>query len=386
MSYAIELLRLATAAAEPNASVTFDTLNAGLQRFNGHKIRFHSNVNGVITGTVKVSEIVRARHTSLISSLPNIRQSRWFDIWFTYASETEHMFTHVYTVYDNPYSEGSPLYGGIAVVRETFVDGVVVPQLATPTSAPVFFQNLYKFELKRVSDLRVVKRARKRVTAADTVQRVPGVWCGYQIKFNDGTVVPTDSGCKGKCMMQYDPVTGRIYQYGPDGFKFNGRMMPGREEATAAVEPAAVSDWENLPDRIEAACKRFQGQASLNLEFDTLEFEADAVNVSISTGFSANNGEDGSLAAEFFYHNGVLECYIGGKKLIGRKMPNPTPAQWVVVVPAVLTYLDQILVRLRTRLDAEIHTADAEFSASLSKMFRAKIEPNPLNLHVSWST
>lgn len=65
--------------------------------------------------------------------------------------------------------------------------------------------------------------------------RIKGVWCGYSIKFDDGTEIATDTGCKGKCMMQLEPSTGKIYQHGPDGFVWHGRMLPA--DAQAAAEP-----------------------------------------------------------------------------------------------------------------------------------------------------
>lgn len=375
MTPALELLRLATAAAEPDVSVKFDTLYKGLEQFNNHTIQLQHPVNGALTGTVVITKIHGTGQSSLVALHPTKRNARWFEVQFKYEAATTHMSTHVYTVYDNPHR------GGVSVVRETFVDGVNVPELATAQTALVFFQNLHNYEMKRMLEL----RARKRVTAADTVQRVPGVWCGYQIRFQDGTVVPTDSGCKGKCMMQYDPVTGRIYQHGPDGFQWHGRVMPGREEAVAATEPAGVSDWENLPDRVQNACKRFEHEDSLGVDYDELEFEPDHVVVDISTAYDTNDGEGGVIHAQFSYAKGVLSCYIGNEKIVIRKMPNLTPAQWVAAVVNVLTYLDNIVVRTRNRINTEIKAADAEFTASLSKMFRVQVKPNMLNLHVTWS-
>ena len=389
MTLALEILQQCTAAAEPNTSVTFDNLCLGLQQFNGHQIRFKSRMHGAVTGTVRVSKVLSPHHADRIPSLPNLRSSRWFSIRFDYESTSEPMFDHAYIVYDNPYPESSPQYGGIAVVQEMTVDGIVLPQLAVAQSAPVFFQNLHRFELKRISDTHGngMKLEPKRATAADTVKRVPGIWCGYQIKFDDSTVVPTESGCKGKCMMQYDPVTGRIYQHGRNGFEFHGRMMPGREDsATAAAEPDAASDWENLPDRVQAACRRFEPDTSLGVDYDALEFSAEDVEVNISTAYDTNNGEGDTVRVQFFYNKGVFECFIADEKLVGKKMPNLTPAQWVVVVPAVLTYLDNVLVRTRQRINTEIQNADREFAASLAKMFRVQLKPNMLNLRVTWST
>jgi hypothetical protein len=163
--------------------------------------------------------------------------------------------------------------------------------------------------------------------------------------------------------------------------------MPGREDsATASAEPDAASDWEILPERVRAACKRFEPDTSLGVDYDALEFGADAVEVDISTAYDANDGEGSTVHVQFFYDKGVFECFVNNVKLVGKKMPNLTPAQWVVVVPAVLTYLDNVLVRTRQRINTEIQNADREFAASLAKMFRVQLKPNMLNLHVTWST
>jgi hypothetical protein len=107
--------------------------------------------------------------------------------------------------------------------------------------------------------------------------------------------------------------------------------------------------------------------------------------VDISTAYDTNDGEGGVIHAQFSYAKGVLSCYIGNEKIVIRKMPNLTPAQWVAAVVNVLTYLDNIVVRTRNRINTEIKAADAEFTASLSKMFRVQVKPNMLNLHVTWS-
>lgn len=65
--------------------------------------------------------------------------------------------------------------------------------------------------------------------------RISGIWCGYFINFDDGTKIATDTGCKGKCMMQLDPASGKIYQHGPDGFVWHGRTLA--DSVTAAAEP-----------------------------------------------------------------------------------------------------------------------------------------------------
>lgn len=66
---------------------------------------------------------------------------------------------------------------------------------------------------------------RTATAAAESPERVAGTWRGYCVTFDDGLTFPTETGCKGTCAVQYEPSTGKVYHYGPNGFQHHGETI-----------------------------------------------------------------------------------------------------------------------------------------------------------------
>lgn len=82
------------------------------------------------------------------------------------------------------------------------------------------------------------KNGEKAATAStEAPARIPGLWRGYRMVFENGVDIPTLAGCKGRCLMQLEPNTGKLYSHGPNGFEHHGKTLDDELDGARLVQP-----------------------------------------------------------------------------------------------------------------------------------------------------